>query len=255
MPSTKTINAISRAAKTLKILAQDCNRLEDIYPRVGLNKSTTHRLLRSLVSCGLAYQNPLNRNYYLGPLFLKLSSSLIVSHQMLILSSIDEIRKLRDSSGETVLLIIPNGNQRTVLKEVRSKQKVAMSLGDGDSAPIYVGSSGRTILSQYTDEELNKILGTVNILPFGSKTIKDENSLRKEINKIRKNGFGTSFGETHPDAAGISVPVKEYFFPIVLSVMGPKVRFKQINILNELHKTAAQISDNLLLYTNAIQNP
>lgn len=245
MPGTKIVNAISRGAEILKILAEGHNRLEDIYPIVGLNKSTTHRLLKSLVSSGLAYQNPLNRNYYLGPLFLGLSSNPTVSHQMLILSSIDELRKLRDSSGETCLLSIPNGNQRMILKEVRSKQKIALSLGDGDSVPMYVGSSGRTLLSQYSDKEINKILGKTNILPVGSKTIKDENSLRKEINKIRKKGFGTSFGETHPDAAGISVPVKGYFFPVVLSVMGPKVRFEPISILNELREAAIRISDNL----------
>ena len=186
MPGTKIVNAISRGAELLKILAEGHNRLEDIYPIVGLNKSTTHRLLKSLVSSGLAYQNPLNRNYYLGPLFLGLSSNPTVSHQMLILSSIDELRKLRDSSGETCLLSIPNGNQRMILKEVRSKQKIALSLGDGDSVPMYVGSSGRTLLSQYTDKEINKILGKTNILPVGSKTIKDENHLRKEETLLRE---------------------------------------------------------------------
>jgi len=71
MPPTKPVNTIRRGAEILKILAEGCNRLEDIYPRAGLNKSTTHRLLKSLVSSGLAFQSPLNRNYYLGPLLLK----------------------------------------------------------------------------------------------------------------------------------------------------------------------------------------
>ena len=245
MPATKIVNAISRGAEILKILAEGHNRLEDIFPIVGLNKSTTHRLLKSLVSSGLAFQNPLNRNYFLGPLFLKLSSNPSVSHQMLILSSIDELNKLRDSSDETSMIMIPNGNQRMVLKEVRSKQKIALSLGDGNTAPIYVGSSGRTLLSQYTDKELNKILGKIRLAPVVPKTIKDQNLLRKEVNKIRKKGFGTSIGETHPDAAGISVPVKGYFFPVVLCVIGLKGRFKPTSILDELKESALGISDNL----------
>ena len=246
MPATKIVNAISRGAEILKILAEGRNRLEDIYPIVGLNKSTTHRLLKSLVSSGLAFQNPLNLNYYLGPLFLRLCSNPNVSHQMLILSSIDELRQLRDSSDETSMIMIPNGNQRLVLKEVRSKQKIALSLGDGNTAPIYVGSSGRTLLAQYTDKELTKILGKISLAPVGSKTIRDKNLLRKEVNKIRKKGFGTSFGENHPDAAGISVPVKGYFFPVVLCVMGLKGRFKPTSILDELKESAIRISDKLL---------
>jgi len=246
MPPTKIVNTISRGAEILKILAHGYNRLEDIYPRAGLNKSTTHRLLKSLVASGLAFQSPLNRNYYLGPLFLRLSSNPTVSHQMLILSSIDELRRLRDSSGETSLIIIPNGNQRLVLKEVRSTQTISLSLGDGNTAPMHVGSSARTLLSQYTDEDLNKILNKMNFVPVGSKNIKDKKLLKKEIDKIRKKGFGTSFGETHPDAAGISVPVKGYFIPVVLSVMGPKDRFKPISVLKELSETAIRISNKLL---------
>ena len=183
MPATKIVNAISRGAEILNILAEGHNRLEDIYPIVGLNRSTTHRLLKSLVSCGLASQNPLNRNYYIGPLFLRISSNPAVSHQMLIFCSIDELRKLRDSTGETCLLSIPNGNRRMILKEVRSKQKIALSLGDGDLASMYVGSAGRTLLSQYTDKEINRIVGKMRsfllvLKPSKTKTRLEKRSIR-----------------------------------------------------------------------------
>jgi DNA-binding IclR family transcriptional regulator len=245
MPPTKPINTISRGAEILKILAEGCNRLEDIYPRVGLNKSTTHRLLKSLVSSGLSFQSPLNRNYYLGPLLLKLSSNPAVSHQMLVLGALEPLRKIRDDSGETAMIMIPNGSQRLVLKEMRSKQEIALSLGDGNTAPMVIGSSGRTLLSQYTDGELQKILEKINIISVGPETIRDQVLLQKEIDRIRKKGFGTSSGETHPDAAGISVPVKGYLFPVVLCVMGPKVRFKPMGILNLLQEAAERLSKTL----------
>ena len=246
MTATKIVNTISRGAEVLNVLSEGYNRLEDIYRRVGLNKSTTHRLLKSLVSSGLAFQSPVNRNYYLGPFFLRLASNPTVSHQMLILSSIDELRKLRDFSGETSLIMIPNGDQRLVVKEVRSKQKIALSLGDGSTVPLYVGSSGRTLLSQYTDEDLNKILNNINMVPVSPKTIIKEKLLKMEIDKIRKKGFGTSSGELISDSTGISVPVKGYFCPVALCVIGPKLRFKPVSILNELSAAAIQISDRLL---------
>ena len=165
---------------------------------------------------------------------------------MLILSSIDELRKLRDFSGETSLIMIPNGDQRLVVKEVRSKQNIALSLGDGSTVPLYVGSSGRTLLSQYTDEDLNKILSNIDMVPVSPNTIIKENLLKKEIDKIRKKGYGTSSGEMLPDSAGISVPVKGYFYPVALCVIGPKFRFKPISILNELSAAAIRISNRLL---------
>ena len=41
MTATKIVTTISNGAEIQKILAGGCNRLEDIYPRVGLNKSIT----------------------------------------------------------------------------------------------------------------------------------------------------------------------------------------------------------------------
>ncbi len=246
MPSTKIVNTISRGAEVLNVLSEGYSRLEDIYRRVGLNKSTTHRLLKSLVSTGLAYQSPLNRHYFLGPLFLKLSSNPIVSHQMLILSAIEELRRLRDTSGETSLMMIPSSDQRLVIKEARSKQKISLSLGDGSTVPLYVGSSGRTLLSQYADEELNKLLGKIKMVPVSPNTIIEENLLKKEIDKIRKKGFGTSSGEMLPDSAGIAVPVKGYFCPVALCVIGPKFRFKPLSILDGLKQSSTRISDRLL---------
>lgn len=245
MSPTKNINTISRGAEILKILSEGHNRLEDIYPIAGLSKSTTHRILKSLVSSGLAFQSPLNRNYYIGPLFLRLSSNHNASHQMLILCSIEELRKLRNSSAETSLIMIPNGDQRLVLKEVRSKENIAFSLGDGSTAPIYVGSSGRILLSQYNNEDLHKILSKINMVPVSPNTITDRNLLKKEIDKIRKKGFATSSGEQLPDSAGISVPVKGYFCPIALCVIGPKVRFKPTSLLNQLRESANLISEKL----------
>ena len=245
MSPIQTVNTINRGAEILKILSEGYNRLEDIFPEAGLNRSTTNRLLKSLVSSGLAFQSPINRNYYLGPLILSLSSNPNVAHQMLILSSIDELRNLSDHSGETSLIMIPNGDQRLVLKEVRSKQKISFSLGDGSTVPLYVGSSGRTLLSQYTNEEFNKIISKINLVPVSANTITDRNLLEKELDKIHQKGFATSSGELLPDSAGISVPIKGYCCPVALCVIGPKSRFKPISILNELRKAAIRISDRL----------
>ena len=247
MPSTKIVNTISRSAKILKSLSEGYTRLEDIYPKAGLNKSTTHRLLKSLVSTGLAYQSSLNRHYFLGPLFLELSANPGVSHQMLILGALEELRGLRDASGETSLMMVPSGDQRLILKEVCSKQKISLSLGDGSTVPLYVGSSGRTLLSQYADEDLDKLLGKIKMVPVSPNAIIKENLLKKEIDKIRKKGYGTSSGEMLPDSAGISVPVKGYFCPVALCVIGPKFRFKPISILDELKQSSTRISDRLLL--------
>ena len=89
---------------------------------------------------------------------------------------------------------------------------------------------------------MNIILGKIAYDPDGVKIGPDQTLLKRQIDEIRKNGYGTSSGETHPDAAGISIPVKGYFFPVVLCVMGPTVRFNPIRILSRLRDAAGRIS-------------
>jgi len=164
MSPPKKNNTISRGAEILKALSEGYGRLEDIYPKVGLSKSTAHRILQTLVASGFAFQNPLNRNYHIGPLILKLSAIPTVSHQMLILSSIDELKKLSDSSGETCLLSIPNGSQRMVLKEVRSSQKIALSLGEGEFLVLFgPNGAGKSSLLGMLAGALRPTSGTVSI--------------------------------------------------------------------------------------------
>jgi len=45
-----------------------------------------------------------------------------------------------------------------VLKEFRGSNQISLSLGEGSTMPIYVGSAGRLLLSQYNDKELDQTI-------------------------------------------------------------------------------------------------
>ena len=245
METLTSSHTINRGAQILTALSEGYNRLEDIYVKVGLSKSTTHRLLRVLVSSGFAFQNPLNRNYYMGPLIVKLSSNLSASHQMLILCSLEELRKLRDITRETALLVIPAGDQRMVLKEIPSEQSISFTFGEGRTMPIYGGSSGKVLLSQYSTDDLNRILDQVDLSSANTGFVIDRTILRNSIDETREKGFAITTGEVLIEGCGISVPIEGYLCPAALSIIGPKGRFKPMAILDELRNASARISDKL----------
>ncbi len=245
MGKTKLIISINRAVKILELFAQGINRLEDIYPMIGLSKSTTHRLLKSLVSAGLAFQSPINRYYYIGHKFLRLASNPVVSHQMLVICAYKELERLQDLSGETSLVSVQSGINRLVVKEIPSRKKIAFFSGVGTVEPIYIGSSGKLLLSHLEEKDLEILLRSIDLRPIGPNTITNFDILRKEIKKIRNKSYATSRGESLPGAVGISVPVKNYICPVALSIFGPEFRFSPENFLEEMRKSSNQISKKL----------
>ena len=84
---------------------------------VALGKRETLLELQGGEAPGEASQPPghlmdltVSHRYYLGHLIIKLSSNPNITHQNLIVCAYDELKMLRDSSGETTALFIPIGN-------------------------------------------------------------------------------------------------------------------------------------------------
>lgn len=246
MGSTKTVNTILLGAEILKVLAGGSSRLEDIYPQIGLNKSTTHRILKSLTQTGLACQHPVTHTYHIGPLLLQISAKTATLHHLLIVCAADEMRRLQELHRETSLIIIPMGDRRLVLKELRGDQQISLSLGEGSTMPIFYGSAGRVLLSQYDDRTLQKLFSYLDIPPAAPNFMNDEEFRMKEIREIRQRGYALSSGETLPDSAGISVPVKGYVCPVALCLFGPKFRYRPLDALNDIRESAERISARLL---------
>jgi IclR family acetate operon transcriptional repressor len=245
MPETKQINAIHRGVKVLKVLAQGINRLEDIYPRLGLSKSTTHRILISLTAAGLAFQDPVTRFYHLGPTLLELASNPQVSHHMLVACAQNELVRLNKLIQESALLMVACGLQRLVVKEVPSPLDISFSFKKGHSMPLHVGSSGKVLLSMMDDKAFEVVLRNLELVSLGPNTITEEGVLRKEIELIREQGYATSFGETQEGTAGVSMPVRNYTIPVTLCILGPEFRFTPTDHLEEIRKSARRISNNL----------
>jgi DNA-binding IclR family transcriptional regulator len=218
------VNSVYRAAEILNMLSVGKNRITDISKELSLSKSTTHRLLKTLEKCGFVVQDPSSHQYFLGHLIIKLSSNPLDTHQHLIVCAYEEMKKLKEISEETVALHIRVGTQRICLEEMQANQNIRYVIGKGSVSPIYAGSAGKILLSELTDHELNNLLKNIKLTRVGPNTITDRNNLVQELDKIKKQGYAISSGETLEGAISISVPIRGYFCPVALSIFGAKFR-------------------------------
>jgi DNA-binding IclR family transcriptional regulator len=247
MDAKPGVVSIARATQVLECLGEGCERINEISLQTGLSKSTTHRLLKSLVAARLVIQDKSTHRYYLGPLLIQLSAKPFTAHSALLTFAVPLMRKLWVKIDETVSLHIRIGVERLCLEEIPSSQVIKHSSGKGDIAPIYAAAAGKVLLSKLSEPELSMLLNSLEMAPIAPNTITDCDELIRQIEATRMRGYATSTGERIANSACVSVPIENYVCPVALTVFGPEFRFapREDYILSETLQTAKEISTRL----------
>lgn len=244
---TNSVKSISRAADILFCLSNGINTVTDIARECELSKSTVHRLLRALRESHLATQDPITQHYHLGPLITRLSSNPQTNHNYLITCAIEEMKQLWDIIEETVTLNIMIGIQYVRLHEIPSKHDLRVIEGYDPVGPIYVGATAKVLLSQLNDEELQAAIKNIRISCVTEHSVTDKKVLIAQSRKIRQQGYAISYGERIAGALCISAPIRNYFWPAALSVVGPEIRLKpSVNeLIREVTTRSSRITNNI----------
>lgn len=242
MSEVKTTRAVERAVDILYCLADGEKQLVEISRKVGLGKSTVHRLLASLVTKGLVAQNPATSGYSLGPGFFRLLHSSLSSYTYLTAVASEPMRRLNELSGETVVLHVLKGKERLCVAEVESPQELKYTAGVGATAPVYTGAAGKLFLGCMDRKERERFVNSLEITPLTPNTITDKEQLLREAEEAAKRGYAISFGERIVGSSCISVPVRgtDGRAIAVLSILGPSVRLSKEKLLELLPALQAE---------------
>jgi IclR family transcriptional regulator, KDG regulon repressor len=241
------VQSVSRALNILVCIGNEVHSIADISNYCKLSKSTVHRLLKTLEDSYFVQQAPVNQQYYLGPLINQLASEPQIANKYLIYSSLHEMDRLATISDETIDLDIFIGYQEVLIHRIVSNYELRMVGSRGIKKIQYTGATSKALLSQLEDEELKELIGYSQINAETENTITDKEVLMKQIRGVRDQGYSVSIGERLIGAMSISIPVKNYIYPVALTILGPENRLKPKTefYINELKKSAKQISSNI----------
>ncbi len=239
---TKAINAVFRTAQILRCLAGNTNALTDIAEKCDLSITTVHRFLQSLEESELAFQDPVDSKYHLGPLFTELLVTHINVHTYLIDLSNEEINRLSRLFGESTALDVEVGLQIATLVHIPSRFNYGII--NPIKVPFY-SSVSQAMLSQHSDDEIEIILENLKSLP-GDRLV-DKEKFKNQINEGKRLGYSI-FREDPDGVTGISVPIRGYVCPAAINVVGPETRLGVIvdKVVKETIISAERISKNLI---------
>lgn len=218
----KTVRAVERALDVLLCFVAGHEwGLTEIAGRVGLHKSTVHRLLATLEDRGFVKRDAATEKYRLGLSVLELSANLSRSDDLSV-ELLPAMEQLRDRLNETVSLYVRDRTERVRIQAVQSTQAIRRVAAVGARLPLYVGASGKVLLAFAEPTVRSGILED----PGWGPPALDKEQFARQLDDIAATGYATSYEEREPGAAAIAAPIfnRAGKLAAVLSVSGPSNR-------------------------------
>jgi DNA-binding IclR family transcriptional regulator len=215
------VRAVERALDILLCFTTGTDlAMSEIAEKVGLHKSTVHRMLATLEDRGFLERDPSSERYHLGMRMWELSAHLSRSDDQAVIWQ-PEMERLRDRLGETVSIYVRDGSERVRIQAVQSNQPVRRVAPVGARLPLYAGASSKVLIA-YSDRIVQEqIFGD----PAWLLTI-DLDQYKQQLEEIVEQGYATSFEEREPGVAALSAPIFNRHGQVAaaLSVSGPASR-------------------------------
>ena len=197
-----SVQSIERAAAILRVVAGSGGTLgvTDIAEAVGLAKTTTHSLLRTLLLVGFVEQDRGTGRYALGGGLLRLGSSLDVNELRARASNWADALAAR--SGHAVRLATLDDGEVRVVHHVFRPDDSAQVLDVGTALPP--GTALGRVLLAYSHPHT----GTrAPAHPASAHTAPAPPSAT-ELAEVRLRGWAAARGEVEPGMAGLAAPVR-----------------------------------------------
>jgi DNA-binding IclR family transcriptional regulator len=228
------IRAIARALDVVEAFSPERPTLSmtEISEVVGLNASTTFRLLATLQSRGYVEQDPGTGRYRIGAAILKPSTTFL-AHLNVRERLYPYLVQLRDESRETVHLTILDHRSMEViyLEKLEGLQPIGlMSSRVGGRSPVYCTAVGKALLAHQDPADVRSFFSRNGLVRYTPNTITSVDALMLELNSIRQQGYALDNAEHEDDVMCVAVPVWDHRHAAIaaISVSGPVERISRV---------------------------
>jgi len=242
-----SIQSVDRALTLLETIAElgGETTLSRLASRTGLNISTCHHLLATLVARGFVTKGLGRRGYALGARILYLSHvCLQVDLPRRAQSAVDRINQ---TTGETVQLAALQGDELVNVLKRESRHAVRVDGGTmGTAAAVHATATGKAILAWLPEDEIRRVVMAHGMTKFTPNTITDFADLMEALRVVRRNGIAFDREEFRPGVICVGAAIRDQSGAVVgaISCSTPTMRASEEHL--------DQIRDEVLAATRAL---
>jgi IclR family transcriptional regulator, KDG regulon repressor len=221
------LGSVRNAARVLRAFSQADQELgvTELAGRLGMGKSTTHRLVATLAAERLLEQNPVTGKYRLGLALYELGTK-VTEHADLHEAALPVLTTLRHSTGEMVHVAVLDGLEVVYVERLESHNLVPVFREVGHRLPAHWTSSGKVLLASLPRDELLKRLRGVTLEQRTSRTIATVDVLIAELDRCAGRGWASNIEEGHEGVTSVGAPLRGHDGTVIaaVSVVGASTR-------------------------------
>ena len=226
-PQRGTVQSVDRALSLLELLARSSGGtpLTELAAGAGLNISTCHHLLATLVKWGYVAKVP-GRRYALGARGLHLGQAFLKQVDLPRRAQ-PLVEKISAETGETAHLAVLQGDVIITLLRREGRHAVRVETGTVGAADApHATATGKAMLAWLPEHEIRRILGAKPLQAFTANTITDPDGLIEELRLVRRNGHAVDREEFQPGVICIGAAIRDHLGAVVgaISVSTPTLR-------------------------------
>jgi len=206
-PPSYLIQSVDHALRIAAMLQLEGElTVSEVAERLGVARSTAHRLLSMLVYRDFAVQDD-RRVYRAGPVLELAAHSPSVASRLRA-AALPHMRRLAGVLDESVNLAIRTGHTVRSIASAECFQSLRVSSREGMVFPAHRTTAGLLLLAELSDAELESVYpeeryaGRPEDRP-------DLARLRAELARVRRQGFVVNQGRSERGVVAIGVPLRD----------------------------------------------
>ncbi|MCG6929245.1 MAG: IclR family transcriptional regulator [Desulfofustis sp.] len=204
-----TIPSVKKVDEILGYLAKHGDStLTRIYVDLGLPKSSTYKLLKSLEALGYIRCQPASQTYLLGMKLLELGSK--ASEQIDITAIATPILKdLSQQVSRLCHLGVLDGDQVVYVIKTSTNELIRIGTWVGRRIGAHCTAMGKVLLAWKPPEEIERYLDEADLERMTPNTVVDKDRLRDMLAEVKRNGWSLDDEESTRMVRAVGAPVRD----------------------------------------------
>ena len=206
----KRVPALDKCFAILDAIAGSTRPLgiSEISRKLGLNKSTVFNIARTLADLRVLEYRPDGKLAFGTQLYVLGKAT--ARKAELIRTVRPFLEEIAGETGFSAFLGIRFGLKAVIVDKVDASVDIRVSSEVGMRLPIVAGSSGKALLAQVPDSELDEILANGELERFTRYSCVDKHEYKQAIYRVRKEGVALDLEEYIEGIIAAAVPINTH---------------------------------------------
>lgn len=218
-PGAERLSSVATAARILREFGKHSTQLgvSQLARRVGVGKSTAHRVIWTLVEEGLLEKVEETGLFRLTTTMRSLGASAETAQRLHEAATIP-LDQLRRRTPGTLHIGILDGADVLYIERREGPGAIPVFRTVGGRNAAHVTSSGKVLLAFLPPDRLRRIVQEMRLAPKTSRTITSRAEFLAELARVRHQGYAENRGESQPGMCSVAAPIRDPLGQVVASV-------------------------------------